>query len=82
MKPFREMTYAELRSAFRARCIGWLAAHDDDNDMAMFCHASVMGLILEEWDKRLRGQATREPPMLHVVPKDTAMVINFEDARQ
>ena len=67
MKLFREMTYRELRSAFRARCIGWLAAHDDDNDMAMFCHASVMGLILEEFDKRLRGQATREPPMLHVI---------------
>lgn len=57
MKPFRDMTYAELRSAFRARCIGWLAAHDDDNDMAMFCHASIMGLILEEWDKHLRARA-------------------------
>lgn len=67
MKLFREMTYRELRSAFRARCIGWLAADRDDDDMKMLCHASIHALIVEEWDKRLRGQARREPPMLHVI---------------
>jgi len=60
MKPFRDMTYAELRSVFRARCIGWLAADRDDDDMKMLCHASIHALIVEEWDKRLRGQLIEE----------------------
>jgi hypothetical protein len=68
MKPVGDMSEDELRSAYRDRCIAWLAADHSNEPMSMLIHASIQGMILEEWDRRLRdARLTRLRPVMTVI---------------
>jgi hypothetical protein len=55
-----ELSDADLISAYRSRCIDWLACHDRQDTLGMAIHATYSGLILLEQDKRLRQRAAEE----------------------